>query len=79
MAQVRIKRRKQKIIAFMIVYEITGGDNCAETGFLDRLSLLSPQPRSRPIADQRSEIKVEPCTLAEAILILVSSRSGPTH
>ena len=51
MAQVRIRRRKQKIIASLIDYEITGGGNCAETGFLDRLSLLSlPVPVLLPTA-----------------------------
>ena len=49
--QVRIRRRKQKIIVYMIVYENTGGDNCAETGFLDRLSLISsPIPALSPTA-----------------------------
>ena len=40
------------LVVFCGFYEITGGDNCAETGFLDRLSLLSPPPRPRPIADR---------------------------
>ena len=46
-----IRSRKQKIVISLIIYETTGGDHCTKSGFLDRLSLLSPPSRPHPVAD----------------------------